>query len=454
MRVKRYVVDTMPEALNKIRIELGKDAVILNSKPIKTGGFLGLFGKQQIEVIAAVDEKSKMPEKTETASKKERPLASVPSQSAVQAYRKSGAPAAGGIGTLEKTHIEERAAYLSQTIRSEQTESAMAQPSFSKPAALPAREPREQRFSPGHVPAASMPKKAMDNQELAQELRDMKEMFRKLLLKNDEKQLPAAVTVVRDRLLEQEVEDELVSTIVADLLKKMEQPAEASPQEAMQIASALIRERLSKHAMTPARIERTAKYAFFFGPTGVGKTTTIAKLAAEYMLKEKRKVGFITSDTFRIAAVEQLRTYANILNVPLEVVFTPGEIKQAMERLNNCDLILVDTAGRNYRTDEYVTGIKELLQYEDASVHYLVLSLTAKYNDMKAIAANFCDIPNARAIFTKADETTSYGSMLNIVDRYELALSYITNGQNVPDDIVLATPERVTKMILGEDKYA
>ncbi|NGQ94025.1 flagellar biosynthesis protein FlhF [Brevibacillus sp. SYP-B805] len=441
MRVKRYIVDTMPDALEKIRQELGKDAIILNTKPVKTGGFLGLFSKQQIEVIAAVDQKATDREKADAAIKHDRTPAPVNGHVAAQAYKRTSGtamadrPLAAWRETAEETRPQHRPA----------APAATAAPSI-QPIATPSAHPTAK---PGEKKAA-----AEDPHELARELRDMREMFRKLLLKGQESYLPAPVLAVRNRLQQQDVDDELISSIISELLKRMEDPTRYSDEDAHKLAAVIVKAMLTEKSSMPARIERSAKYAFFFGPTGVGKTTTIAKLAAECMLKEKRKVGFITSDTYRIAAVEQLKTYANILNVPLEVVFSPKEIEQAMERLKHCDLVLVDTAGRNYRNDEYVAGIKELLAYGDASVHYLVLSLTARYADMKAIAAHFCDIPDARVIFTKADETRAYGTILNIVKQYGLSLSYITTGQNVPDDIILATPEKVTNMIVGDETYA
>lgn len=172
------------------------------------------------------------------------------------------------------------------------------------------------------------------------------------------------------------------------------------------------------------------------------------------MLKEKRKVGFITTDTFRIGAVEQLKTYANILNVPIEVVFSAKDLPIAMDRLAHCDLILVDTAGRNYRNNEYVKGITDLLEKETDSENYLILSLTSRYSDMKPIVQNFQDVPIHKVIFTKADETIIFGSILNVTHEFGLKLSYITIGQNVPDDIVTATPEVVANLILGEQAYA
>lgn len=191
----------------------------------------------------------------------------------------------------------------------------------------------------------------------------------------------------------------------------------------------------------------------FFGPTGVGKTTTIAKLAAEGVLKQKRKVGLITTDTYRIGAVDQLRTYANILNIPLEVVFQPSEMASAMESLRDCDLILVDTAGRNYRKQDYAQELAQYFPSLSGGENYLVLSLTAKNNDMIEILQNFKCIPVEKVIFTKSDETQTYGSILNMVMRYHLSISYLTTGQNVPDDIRVAVPRKVANLILGEDRH-
>jgi flagellar biosynthesis protein FlhF len=415
VRVKRYVVDSMPEALEKIRTDLGKDAVILNSKPVRTGGFLGLFGKQQIEVIAAVDDK---------VSEREKMTASVRTQEA---------PLRRSVHTAKQAYQK----------------NAVSIPASSTPVSEDL-----QPSAVGSDRSSGSPRAAEDREALLHELRDMRVMFQKLFMQEGENNLPDTVRVIRDRLLQQEVEEELVGEIVKELLLQMGQPAAASRAEVNRLAAEIVESLLHRSLQRPVRIDPTVKYAFFFGPTGVGKTTTIAKLAAESMLKEKKKIGFITADTYRIAAVEQLKTYANILNVPLEVVFSPKEIVQAMERLSGCELIFIDTAGRNFRNDQYVQGIRELVQYGENSVNYLVLSLTAKYADMKAIIHNFSDVPITQAIFTKADETQAYGALLNVARYTGLPMSYITTGQNVPDDIVVATPQLVSKMILGDEAYA
>jgi flagellar biosynthesis protein FlhF len=188
---------------------------------------------------------------------------------------------------------------------------------------------------------------------------------------------------------------------------------------------------------------------YIAGPTGVGKTTTIAKLAAEQLFKQGRKVGLITSDTYRISAVEQLRTYAAILNIPLEVVQSPGDLQRALFRLESCDLVLMDTAGRNYRNEMLVAELQSLLAKELKSETFLVLSMTSKSRDMKTIAEHFGRYQLDKVIFTKLDETGSYGPLFNVLNDFPLQLSYLTNGQNVPDDLLMASKELLTGMLLG-----
>ncbi|MGE5704408.1 MAG: flagellar biosynthesis protein FlhF, partial [Clostridia bacterium] len=283
----------------------------------------------------------------------------------------------------------------------------------------------------------------------------MREVFQKLLLKQDGHQmLPEAFGNIRDRLAGQEIQEEGIIFILQELAKRIGDASTVSDEQVIVVTKEIIQEQLASVTRTSPRIGRDVKYAFFFGPTGVGKTTTIAKLAADAMLKERRKVGFITTDTFRIGAVEQLKTYANILNVPIEVVFSAKDLTASMEKLAHCDLIFVDTAGRNFRNSEYVQGIAALVEQGASSENYLVLSLTSRYNDMKTIIDNFQDVPIQKVIFTKADETMVYGSILNVARSFEIPLSYITVGQNVPDDIVSASPEVVSKLIVGEESYA
>lgn len=196
-------------------------------------------------------------------------------------------------------------------------------------------------------------------------------------------------------------------------------------------------------------IRGDTRIVYIAGPTGVGKTTTIAKLAADQIFRARKKVGFITADTYRISAIEQLRTYSSILNVPLEVVQSPGDVQRALQRLGNCDLILMDTAGRNYLNELHVAELHSLLNYDQQSETYLVLSLTSKSQDMMKITEHFSKYGLDKVIFTKLDETSSVGPMYNLLHKYPLKASYIANGQNVPDDLLSVNHELMLDMILG-----
>ncbi|WP_400162990.1 flagellar biosynthesis protein FlhF [Brevibacillus sp. TJ4] len=444
MRVKRYIVDSMPEAMEKIRGDLGKDAVILNSKPIKVGGVFGLFGKQRIEVIAAVDAKT---------ADRDRPVPPAAERSNDSLKR----PPAGTY-TAQQVYRKPSSATPGHESPAEPAAAPRAMLDTAPPVAEPAgraavEQPAGQTSQTARVSAQPVPDTVTagkGSEQLANEVRDMRKMFEKLLVNDLSQQLSPSLQQVRQRLLEQEVSEEVSAEIIGHLVETAKPGHDWSREEALRISKEQIAAMLAPHIDSAAKLGPDVRYAFFFGPTGVGKTTTIAKLAANSMLKERRKIGFITADTYRMAAIEQLKTYANILNVPLEVVFSPREMAQAMEKLSDCDLIFVDTAGRNFRNDEYVQGISELLQHGNNNTNFLVLSLTSKYRDMKAIIDNFAGVPVDQIIFTKADETNAYGSMLNVTKETGLSLSYMTTGQNVPDDIMAVTPAMVSAMIMGD----
>lgn len=196
-------------------------------------------------------------------------------------------------------------------------------------------------------------------------------------------------------------------------------------------------------------LEGQCKKIFFIGPTGVGKTTTIAKIASHFVINKNKKVGLITADTYRIAAVEQLKTYANILCIPLKVIYSNDELDDAIKFYSDKDLILIDTAGRSHKNEEQFDDLIKLIQACDEKEVYLVLSLTTKYNDLLKITTKYKIATDYKIIFTKLDETSSLGNILNIKQLTGADLSYATTGQNVPDDIEELNPMKVAKQILG-----
>jgi flagellar biosynthesis protein FlhF len=428
MRVKRYVVDSMPDALQKIRSDLGKDAVILNTKEIRFGGFLGLFGKKKIEVLAATDTNVGANNAVAAARSSQ-----ATRTTAAAATRNSAPP----VAVLEQEHRSDfpDVPDVLETFASARKEQASAAPSVTNAAAAAAYSPQAGGIK-------------LKEDLLLEEIKQMKEMMRKLSnTGKDEDALPEPLLRLEQRLLEQEVDYLLVKKMMD---KTMQDALTSGDPVTEESAYSSIREQLNElfQSESNKQISSETRVVHFVGPTGVGKTTTIAKLAAEQVLKYHRKVGFITSDTYRIAAIEQLKTYATILNVPIEVVFSPQDLTKAFRQLEACDVIFMDTAGRNFRNEMYVSELNALLKTQGNSETILVLSLTTKYKDMKAITNNFNKFKLDKVLFTKMDETDTYGSIVNLIHDFSLQLSYVTNGQSVPDDISEMNEQHIIDLLL------
>lgn len=446
MRVKRYIVDSMPDALQMIRSELGKDAVILNTKEVRSGGWFGWFGKKKIEVIAAIDgnqaAKPANPPRPVPAPAAKPIPAPAPEEmdpprgikelGAVKAY--AGTAAAAG-GKQQQRQNAERSAVA--TIRE------LHQGDLSP---NPASRPSTAASSTSDTKPAGQDD---SNLQLLEEIKQMKEMVVRLSRGQVQQAtyLPEALLELEKALQAHEVDQTHIDTWLNRVLEVAGDKADQLESDTTrEILKSEIRKTFSSDRVQG--IQTDTKVVHFVGPTGVGKTTTIAKLAAEQVLKHRRKVGFITSDTYRIAAVEQLKTYATILNIPLEVVFSPHELNRAFAQLQDRDVIFMDTAGRNFRNEMYVSELNSLLTSSGKSETYLVLSLTTRYRDMKVITDNFSRFKLDKVLFTKRDETETFGALLNLAMDYPLAFSYITDGQNVPDDISLIDIEEWMERIL------
>ncbi|MFS8651960.1 MAG: AAA family ATPase, partial [Caldibacillus sp.] len=191
------------------------------------------------------------------------------------------------------------------------------------------------------------------------------------------------------------------------------------------------------------------KYLCLIGPTGVGKTTTLVKIAAHFVLERKEKISLITIDTYRIGAVEQLKTYGEILNVPVHVCYEKSDFNRALAHSAHCDRVLIDTVGRNYFETEHVKDLLRWFDGYDEMETYFVLSLTMKEDDARKVYEQFTHVPIDGFIFTKFDETRSFGSLYNLPLAFEKPVAYVTTGQEVPDDIVKAKPEWIVQQITG-----
>ncbi|PWW27352.1 flagellar biosynthesis protein FlhF [Cytobacillus oceanisediminis] len=389
MKVKKYIASSMPEAMKQIRAELGNEAVILNSRVVHTGGVLGFFKKRSIEVMAAAEPKLELGKKPIT---------------------KHASPQK----RISASHPPEKA--------EEPKRDVILQSDIKPPA------------------------------ELIKEISDLKRMMTNLAnTQQSGPSYPEAIKKVQALLNEQELDKNLQDQVLSVLFEKWYlSGAGAVDTEVLACLEAELEKEID--GIPFGGISFSKKYINVAGPTGVGKTTTLAKMAAECVIKHKKKVAFITTDTYRIAAIDQLKTYAKILNVPLEVCYTIEDFKQAAEKLKDNDLILIDTAGRNFRNKQYVEDLQNVIDFEKDMETFLVLSLTAKQRDMEDIYSQFSIIDIDKLIFTKADETSTYGAMYNIIHKYRKGAAYITNGQDVPDDILAADPDVIVKQLLGTIK--
>ncbi|WP_237566155.1 flagellar biosynthesis protein FlhF [Oceanobacillus massiliensis] len=289
------------------------------------------------------------------------------------------------------------------------------------------------------------------DQDVLQEIQNLKKILQ-VQTKAENQKFAPVYQVAYNHLIDQEVNEEIAAELVQSLVNANENESENPDFDTiMQFLQSGIEARLDQIGDYGIRYKE--KVMQFVGPTGVGKTTTIAKVAAKMMFEDQKKVAFITTDTYRIAAVEQLKTYARILNVPLEVAYTAEDYYHSIEKFSSFDVILVDTAGRNFRDRRYINELKSMLDMDKVYTH-LVLSLTSKPKDMEDIFNQFQQLPVHSVIFTKQDETGQYGSILNIVLGKRIGITCITNGQDVPEDLMKATPENISKLLAGDDGEA
>ncbi|SFS79082.1 flagellar biosynthesis protein FlhF [Paenibacillus sp. BC26] len=444
MKVKRYVVNALPEALPMIRNELGVDAIILNTKEIRVGGFLGMFGKKKTEVIAAIEAGSQSaptPKSPPRPQPAKQPTVS-PSMMASIASMASTAVAEQQIAK-EKPTRQDAAVHNAPEVPA----GARVSPAATYEARIAVQQPQS---------GVENRKPRLTEEELIAEIRDMKQWIVRMSKQQKLETRPEALQGLQERLLEQEVSQKLIDKLIEEIEEKLEL-TDRSPQTTAvdrltvwRIAEQILLEWLKDFEASV--IGRETQVIHFVGPTGVGKTTSIAKLAAEQTLKSGRKVGFITSDTYRIAAVDQLRTYATILNVPLEVVFSPSEVARAFKQLEDRELIFMDTAGRNFRNELYVSEVNSLLQSDRRSETFLVLSLTGKFADMSSVAENFAKYGIDRVLYTKQDETNACGAILNLAMEQGLRPTYIAYGQTVPDDITTFKVSTYVSQLLGDSQ--
>ena len=405
MLVKRYHANDMQQAMDTVTKELGSDAVILSSSKVRKKGIKNLFSKPVLEVMVAYDPKAT------PSAKKRGTISTTPSSVAVSAYTQDALSGGGGIGGGDGYNVG---------------------PHGKKP------------FESHSDQVDRLDKRIDSIDNMLSEFLD-KFSYVKRDITYD---YPEDIQELLQRMIESQVREELAHSLAkeADLMLRRQQGTNAS-----EILEHLILEKIGKSA--PIQHKKfTQKVILVIGPTGVGKTTSIVKLSAEFSVKQRKKVGIINTDTFRIGAQEQLQTYADILDVPLQIVYQLEELDETMAALSERDIIFIDTAGKKPSDEQHREDLLDIIKRVKPEDILLCISATTSYAAIKEIIDAYSFLGDYKLLMTKVDETKFRGNMLNVCWYAQKPLAYVTTGQNVPDDIEILNPEAVTKEIINIEK--
>lgn len=400
MVIKKFQASSESEAMMQVKEEMGSEAVIMNIKKTKHKGVMKLFKPMVVEVTAALEEANDTP----IVPKKQEGVDLVADEPVKF--------------TIESKMPPEEMPKLQETVQQTVAKSETAI--------------EEKLDNLQNLLEKQMGKETVDETEEPDE-KDENMKFLQLIY---------------NTLLDNEVQEKYANQIIDEI--------SVSGKDSVSIDTLLanVYQKMILKFGEPAPVTENrngTKIVFFIGPTGVGKTTTVAKIASKLKLEEKKRVALLTTDTYRIAATEQLHTYAEILDVPFRVIYTPEELNQAKEEWKDYDIILADTAGHSPSNQEQHDDLKHFIDsVEDTEKDlYLVVSATTKYRDLLKIVDSYKDLKHVKIIFTKLDETTTFGNILNLRMYTNAKLSYITSGQNVPDDISLLDAQKIVRKLLG-----
>lgn len=404
LELTRVEAPTIQEALQKIRAMLGSDAMIVSTRKIRRGGVLGVGGHEVVEVYAA-DTRSRI----ENIRRENTSRARQTDGAAAGANAGAGASAAAGA----------------------------AEPASRESAGL------RKSAIPSPAPPSDPERPALDGPGLRREIRGSASPG----ADGRRHDLPF-LTECYETLVSHDVEPKLADHLV-ERISALRVPS-GYPDPAR--VRAMVRAQLAKLFLPnpPSEDRGKPRILLLVGPTGVGKTTTIAKLAARAKINDRRRVGLVTIDTFRIAAVDQLEKYARIIGLPLFVAASPSELRLAIDefRAQGVDVVFVDSAGRSPRDELKMAELREFVEAVPETEVHLVVSATTHGKTVLSVAKRFAGIGFHRLILTKVDETISLGSMVNALVSIGRSVSFVTDGQNVPDDIVPSDPERLADLVL------
>ncbi len=416
MTINKFQGKTEEEAIAKAKQEFGENAVIMNVKEVKPKGIFRAFKNSTYEVTAAMEEKEQLVN----------PKRALQNTKALHDSINLSADE-----TIEIPKPDPKPDFQKLMKKAEKSTITFG------------REPEEKKIEQRLDDLSNRLEESLARtpKEDSQEAKTLRE-------KQNSEEFHF-VRILYSTLLKNEVNEKYVNQILDEIEKLIR------PGNSVDMILSNVYQKLILRFGQPKTIDLSGnkpKVLFFVGPTGVGKTTTIAKIASKYKVEYDKKVAFITADTYRIAATEQLQVYANILDAPMSIVYSQDELNDAIAKFEDYDLVFVDTAGFSHKNEKQRNDMKSLL----AGVHeeynkevYLVLSATTKYADLLEIVDSYHEIADYKLIFTKLDETTTYGNLLNIKLDSGSDLSYTTNGQNVPDDIEVFDTQKIVKKLLG-----
>ena len=419
MIIKKFTAKTEDDALKAARAELGAQAVIMNVKKVKKKGIAGLFSRPSVEVTAAIEE-----EKTDVTGSftaKSAPPGNIP-------------PAQGTYPA--KSQTEKKISQYKDVLTDEEYEKL--HPEAAVKSEAPKRRSTD-KIDNLQVLIEQQLKTVMDQDSQAARQES----------KNTNKEVMSFIKLIYTTLINNEVDEKYANDLVEEI-EKLSKPGVTIDY----LLSNIYQKLILKFGVSTGinKTEEGAKVVFFLGPTGVGKTTTIAKLASDFAVNQKKKVALVTSDTYRIKAAEQLRTYAEIMDAPFRVVYTADDLTGTLEEFKDQDYIFVDTAGYSPKDKEKRDEMKQILDAAKAVAKtetYLVLSVTTKYRDLLSICDIYKEMDDFRIVFTKLDETSTFGNIYNIRVYTGAEISYVTDGQDVPDDIEAFNPQSIVRSILG-----
>lgn len=455
MQIKVFKAGSMKEAMAAMKAELGPSAVILHSKKYKESGLFGFRNREIVEITAAVED-TPPPAQPAPPVKKPAPPPPKPVEPAPAAVEEPAPIEIESPSDAEILNLQEEKsappAVAPLPPKKSPSESLTAMPELTPEqfAQVKAMVLAQLQIKPPVEPAPVEPPSKSEAvtetleqtkiRKLEDELAQMKALLAGVLGKDNKK----SGLSLHDALKLQEVDENILKEISAGA-------GDVFIDSQSNAARWMFSSYLSEHIKFSDGIKlnrRGSKAIALLGTTGVGKTTTLAKIAAKFVLEQNATAAMITADTYRISAVDQLRTYSDILGLPLEVVYNPKELTAAIERHQNKDLILIDTAGRSQHNDFQMQELADFLNANPQIEKHLVISSTTKLADAREIIKRFSAVEPEKIIVTKIDETGGLGMVINLLRDEKFELSYVTTGQSVPDDIEIASADVLTNIFL------